>query len=84
MNRRVLIGSSFASLVLSIGLAGCDSGAIDEGLPPEIPKTAVVPVDSMRPDMSKQTAQVKAADKNKAATTTPPAGAAPTEPEKKD
>jgi len=79
MNRRGLIGLSVVPLVLSLGLAGCDSGGVEEGIPKELPKTAAVPVDSMRPDMVKQTATVKAADKAKAAT--PPAA---TTPEKKD
>lgn len=62
MNRLGLIGSTLGSMVFSFGLVGCDGGGIEEGVPKEIPKTAVVPVEGFSPGMVKQTAQIKAAD----------------------
>jgi len=59
MNRRVLIGSTLASVVLSFGLPGCDGGGVEEGVPTEIPKESNIP---LKPDMAAQTKQVKAND----------------------
>jgi hypothetical protein len=61
MKRSVLSGLVLASLALPLGLAGCGGGGVEEGVPKEIGKTAVVPVDSIKADMASDTARFKKA-----------------------
>jgi len=82
MKRSVLSGLVLASLALPLGLAGCGGGGVEEGIPKEIPKTAVVPVDTLKADMASDNPRFKkAAAEFKASTTTAPAAPAT---EKKD
>jgi len=61
MKRCVMIGSTLVPVVLSLGLLGCDSGGVEEGVPKDIPKTAVVPIEDHKVDMVGDTARAKKA-----------------------
>jgi hypothetical protein len=76
MKRSVFGRSSLAAVVLSLGLAGCGGGGIDEGLPSAKEKPGV-PLDPKMVDMSgrsfsdQKKASAKAAEAAKAPTAAP-------------
>jgi hypothetical protein len=68
MKRNVLSGLSLVSLALSLGLAGCGGGGMEEGVPKDIPgdTTSNLTI-SLKADMVGATKKMKKAAADRAA-----------------
>jgi hypothetical protein len=77
MKRSVLGGLSLAAAILSLFLAGCDSGGVDQGVPTDATRKPDLPLDTISTDMTGRTAKdvakanAKAAEEKAKAPTTP-------------